>query len=158
MDVAGRDEDVEMGPLGDPDRLDRALWVAVATAGEGGDRDPALRLLGDPANRLEVAGRGSREAGLDHVDLEPNELAGDLELLGGRQAGAGRLLAVAEGRVEDPDAARRDGRSAHRGVPAAAGAGAVADDPTDPWASPASTTTGLRNAIWARRSRPTCSI
>ena len=55
-------------------------------------------------------GRGGREAGLDDVDLEPRELAGDLELLGGGQPGAGRLLAVAQGGVEDADAARRHER------------------------------------------------
>src|SRR6185369_10351068 len=104
-------------------------------------------------------GRRRREAGLDHVDLEPGELARDLELLGGSQAGARRLLAIAQGRVEDPDAARGDRRAAHRAEPAAAGAALPdAADPTEPWASPASTTTGLRNAICARRSRPTCSI
>ena len=31
-------------------------------------------------DRLEVAGRGDREAGLDHVDAEPRQLVGDLEL------------------------------------------------------------------------------
>src|SRR4029079_4870152 len=82
VDVARRNEDVEVGPLGDADRLDRPLRVAVAAAGEGRDRDGTLRVLGDPADGLEVAGRGGREAGLDDVDLEPGELAGDLELLG----------------------------------------------------------------------------
>ena len=108
MDVAGRDEQVEVRPLGDADRLDRALRVAVLAARERRDRDPALRLLRDPADRLEVAGRGGREAGLDHVDLEPRELPRDLELLRGGQAGAGRLLAVAQRRVEDPELAGRD--------------------------------------------------
>ena len=114
MDVAGGDEQVEVRPLGDADRLDRALRVAVLAARERRDRDPALGLLGDPPDRLEVAGRGGREAGLDHVDLEPRELARDLELLGGGQAGAGRLLAVAQGRVEDPDPAGRDARAEAR--------------------------------------------
>jgi hypothetical protein len=44
VDVGRRDEDVEVGPLGDPDGLDRALGIAVAAAGERGDGD-ALRLL-----------------------------------------------------------------------------------------------------------------
>ena len=132
VDVAGRDEDVEVRPLGDLDRLDRPLRIAVLAAGEGRDGDPAAGLLGDPPDRLEVARRGGREAGLDDVDLEPRELAGDVELLGGGQAGAGRLLAVAQGRVEDADAARRHERpggpgyatlpGAHRAAP-----GVVAD-------------------------------
>ena len=156
MDVARGDEDVEVRPLGDPDRLDGPLRVAVAAAGERRDRDPALRLLGDPADGLEVAGRGGREAGLDDVDLEPGQLAGDLELLGGGQPGARRLLAVAQGRVEDADAAGGDRRAAHRALPAPRRPRRdppEAAAPTAPWAWPASTTTGLRNGIWARRSR-----
>ena len=124
MDVAGRDEDVEVRPLGDLDRLDRPLRVAVLAAGEGRDRDPAAGLLGDPADRLEVAGRGGREAGLDDVDLEARQLARDVELLGGGQAGAGRLLPVAQGGVEDADAARGDERSRRAGVPARSPGGA----------------------------------
>ena len=116
----GRDEHVEVRPLGDLDRLDRPLRVAVLAAGEGGDRDPAPGLLGDPVDRLEVARRGGREAGLDDVDLEARELAGDLELLGGGQAGAGRLLAVAQRRVEDADAARRHERPGGPGYRASA--------------------------------------
>ena len=112
VDVARGDEHVEVRPLGDPDRLDGPLRVAVAAAGEGRDRD-ALRLAGDPLDGLEVARRGGREAGLDDVDLEPGELAGDLELLGGGQPGAGCLLPVAQGRVEDPDRAGRDRTGAY---------------------------------------------
>jgi len=49
-------------------------------------------------------GEAAGEAGLDDVDAEPGAgRAGDLELLGRGQAGAGRLLAVAEGGVEDSD-------------------------------------------------------
>ena len=110
VDVARGDEHVEVRPLGDPDRLHGPLRVAVAAAREGGDGD-ALRLAGDPVDRLEVAGRGGREAGLDDVDVEPDELAGDLELLGRGQAGAGCLLAVPQRRVEDADRAGRDARA-----------------------------------------------
>ena len=157
MDVARGDEHVEVRPLGDLDRLDGPLRVAVAAAREGRDRDPALRLLGDPPDRLEVAGRGGREAGLDDVDLEAGQLARDLQLLGRGQAGAGRLLAVAERRVEDPDAAGRDDRPrpAQRVRPRPAGRRPPpARGSTDAWASPAWTTTGLRNGICARSSAP----
>jgi hypothetical protein len=55
VDVARRDEHVEVGPLGDLDRLDGSLGIAVATAGER-RHGHTLRLLGDPADRVEVAG------------------------------------------------------------------------------------------------------
>ena len=61
----------------------------------------ALDLPRDALHGLEVAGRGDREASLDHVDAETRELLGDLELLGRVQRDAGRLLAVAQRRVED---------------------------------------------------------
>ena len=64
-------------------------------------------LCGDRADRLEVAGRGDREAGLDDVDAEVGQRPGDLQLLGQVHARAGRLLAVAQRRVEDSDDARR---------------------------------------------------
>ena len=157
VDLAGRDEHVEVRPLGDADGLDRPLRVAVPAARETGDGD-AAGLLGDPVDGLPVARRGGREAGLDDVDVEPDELAGDLELLGHRQRRARGLLAVAQGRVEDPDAALGAGRprlgraryaaGAHRAAP-----GVVADA----WAWPATTSTGSRNGIWARSREPTRS-
>ena len=51
--------------------------------------------------RLEVAGRGDREAGLDDVHPEARELLADLDLLARVEVDAGRLLAVAERGVED---------------------------------------------------------
>ena len=50
---------------------------------------------------LEVAVAGDREAGLDDVDTEARELLRDLELLAHVQRDAGRLLAVAQGGIED---------------------------------------------------------
>ena len=140
----------------DLDRLDRPLRVAVLAARQRRDRDVLRRLLGDPPDGLEVAGRGGREAGLDDVDLEAGQLAGDLELLGGGQAGARRLLPVAQGRVEDADRAGRHERAARPGYWRAhrAAPGVVAAA----WAWPAWTSTGLRNGIWARNRAPTCSI
>src|SRR5213079_3133865 len=51
--------------------------------------------------RLEVALGGLREACLDHVDAEPGQLLGDLDLVLGVEVDARRLLAVPQGRVED---------------------------------------------------------
>ena len=156
VDVARGDEHVEVGPLGDLDRLDGPLRIAVPAAGERRDRDPALRLLGDPAHGLEVARGGGREAGLDHVHVQARQLAGDFELLGRREARAGCLLAVAQGRIEDADLPRLDERArgpryarAHRAAPGVVAAACA-------W--PARTSTGLRNGIWARNRAPTCSI
>ena len=59
---------------------------------------------GDGLHRLEVAGRGDGEAGLDDVHAEVREGVGHLQLLGQVHAGAGRLLAVAQGGVEDDQA------------------------------------------------------
>ena len=56
-------------------------------------------------DRLEVVRRGDGEAGLDDVDAQLGELAGDLELLGAVQGGARRLFAVAQRGVEDVDVA-----------------------------------------------------
>ena len=105
MDVARGDEHMEMRFVGDLDRLDRTLRVSVAAPRERGHGDVLGRLLCDPPDRLEVTGRGGWEARLDHIDLEASELARDFELLGRRQTGAGCLLAVTQGRVEDADAA-----------------------------------------------------
>jgi hypothetical protein len=71
-------------------------------AGQAAD-DRALDLLGDRPHRLEVAGRGDREARLDDVDAQPRELLRDLELLGAVEADPRRLLAVAQGGVEEDD-------------------------------------------------------
>ena len=128
VDVARRDEHMEMRLVGDLDGFDGALRVTVAAPCERGDRDVLRCLLRDPPDRLEVARRGGRKACLDDVDLQPGELTGDLELLGGRQARAGCLLTVAQRRVEDTDAAggherpRRPGYGAcHDAAPLPAG-------------------------------------
>ena len=81
VDVAGGDEEVQVRPLGRPERLDAALRVAVAAARQAGHGD-ALGLRGDALDGLEVARRGGREAGLDDVHVEARQLARDLELLG----------------------------------------------------------------------------
>ena len=65
------------------DRLPRAIDVGGVGAGQAADDGP-VDLAGDRLDRLEVAGRGDREAGLDDVDAEARELVGDLELLGRR--------------------------------------------------------------------------
>ena len=75
---------------------------------KAGAREPAdhrvLGALGDLVDGGEIALRGDREAGLDDVDAHLVEQLGDLELLLVGHGGAGALLAVAQGGVEDDDA------------------------------------------------------
>ena len=127
VDVAAGDEDVQVRPFCNPKGFHRTLRISVLAAGEPGHRH-APGFAGDRLDRLELAGRGGRKAGLDHVDVEADELAGDLDLLGDREPGPGSLLAVAESRVEDPDRPRGNpkGRRRARGhSPGGDGAGYV---------------------------------
>ena len=100
VDVGRGDEGVDPRSLRVLDGLPCTIDVRRVRAGQAGD-DRALDLAGDRLHRLEVAGRGDREAGLDDVDAQPRELVGDLELLGRVQRDARRLLAVAQRGVED---------------------------------------------------------
>ena len=102
VDVGGRDEGVDAGALGVLDRVPGRVDVGLVGAREAADHG-ALDLAGDRLDGLEVAGRGDREAGLDHVDAEAGELLRDLDLLLRVQGDARRLLAVAQRRIEDVD-------------------------------------------------------
>jgi hypothetical protein len=64
---------------------------------------------------LEIALAGDREAGFDHVDAHVFEQFGDFDLFFERHRGAGALLAVAQGRVEDDDPVLGRGRVGIRG-------------------------------------------
>ena len=98
----GGQEGMDAPALGRLDRLGAAVDVL-----EGGARQPAdhriLRALGDLVHGGEVALRGDREAGLDDVDAHVVEQFGNLELLLMGHGGAGALLAVAQGGVENDD-------------------------------------------------------
>ena len=112
VDVAAGDEDVEVRPLGNSQRLDGALRIAILAARQAGDgHSPGF--AGDRLDRLELARRRGREAGLDDVHVEADELAGDLDLLRHGEPGPGRLLAVAKSRVEDSDGARDYARATY---------------------------------------------
>ena len=63
-----------------------------------------LDAAGDRRDRLEIAVRSDREAGLDDVDAHLVEEIGDFELFLQCHPGAGRLFAVAQSRVENDDA------------------------------------------------------
>ena len=103
VDVGGGDEGMDAGPARVADRSPGGVDVGLVSAGEAADHR-ALDPAGDLLNRLEVPGRGDREAGLDHVDPKAAELLCDLDLLGGVEGDSRRLLAVPQGGVEDVDA------------------------------------------------------
>ena len=99
----GADEGVDARPLRVPHRFPAAVDVGEVRARQPADhRVP--REPGDLADRLEVALRGDREAGLDDVDPHLVEERRDLQLLLEGHGGARRLLAVAERGVENEDA------------------------------------------------------
>jgi len=90
------------GGFGSLDRLGGPLDVVSVGAGETG-YGSALDALGDQLDRFEVTGRGRRKAGFDDVDAQLDQGVGHLELLLDRHRRAGRLLAVSQSGVEDPD-------------------------------------------------------
>ena len=77
--------------------------IAGNGAGQTGDHR-TLDALGDLRDGLEIAVRSDREAGFDDIDAHGVEHLGDLDLLLESHGGAGALLAVAQGGVEDHDA------------------------------------------------------
>ena len=102
VQVGGGDERVD-APL--RRRLDRPrgrLEVGAMAARQAGDHRPP-DLGGNLAHGFGVGRRRDREAGLDDVHAERIELTRQLQLLGRAQRKPGRLLAVAQRRVEDPD-------------------------------------------------------
>ena len=75
-------------------------------ARQAGD-DRTADLGGDAAHGFGVGRRGNREPGLDDVHAKRIELTGQLQLLGRPEREPGRLLAVAQRRVEDADVVLR---------------------------------------------------
>eukprot|EP00962_Isochrysis_galbana_P041469 scaffold15242_cov138-Isochrysis_galbana.AAC.1 len=93
-----------------PHRLVAPLQVLLGGARQAGNSHrPAMRpavdhvagRLGHRRDGLKVALRRDREARLAHVHAQPRQLLGNLDLFRLSQRGAGRLLAVAQGGVED---------------------------------------------------------
>ncbi len=88
------------------DRLGAAVDVLELRPRQAADH----RLLGAAGNLLdavEIAFRGDGEACLDDVDAHLVEHFGHFELLVEGHGGAGALLAVAQGGVEDDDTVAR---------------------------------------------------
>ena len=104
VQVGGGDEGVDAAALRrGVQRLAGPVDVVAAAAGQRGD-DGRRSSRGDRPHGLGVGLGGDREARFDHVHAERVELPGELQLLGHAQREPGRLLAVAQRRVEDGDA------------------------------------------------------
>ncbi len=102
VDGAGGEEDVNPRLFGILDGLPGAVDVFVTAAGQAADHR-ASYVLGDPTDRLEVAGRSDGETRFDHVHPEFNQGFGNLHLFLEVHARSGRLLAIAERGVENDD-------------------------------------------------------
>ena len=89
--------------LGGLERLGCNLDVFVDGTREAAYGALVARDTANLGDTLEVAGAGDGEARLDNIDVHADELPRDDELFLGVHAGAGRLLAIAQGRIEDVD-------------------------------------------------------
>ena len=69
VDGAGRQKDMDARPFAVLEGLAGAVDVLAVAAGQAADDRP-VDLLRDGLHRLEVARRGDREAGFDHVHAE----------------------------------------------------------------------------------------
>ena len=110
VDVRRRDERVDARALCVAHRLPRRVDVRHVRARQARDdrRRRIDHLARDRLHRLEVARRGDRKTGLDHVDPQTRQLLGDLQLLGACSA---RSPATARRRAAS---CRRSGRGARR--------------------------------------------
>ncbi len=99
----GGQEGVDALAPGGLDRLGAAVDVLRRGARQAADHR-VLRPLGDLVDGGEIAFRGDRETGLDDIDTHIVQQFGDLELFLVGHGGAGALLAVAQGGVENNDA------------------------------------------------------
>jgi hypothetical protein len=100
VDIGGRDEDVDPGPRRGAQRLSREIDIFVDAACQRGEHR-AAHLGRDLVHAPVVACRRRRKARLDDVHVQGVELPGQLQFLFGRHRVAGRLLAVAQGGIED---------------------------------------------------------
>ena len=88
------------GPFGVRERLGGALHVERAAAGQRGHLRPR-ELAAHRVHGFEIAFGGDGEAGFQDVHAQLHQFAGHAQLLGNGHAAAGRLLAVAQRRVEN---------------------------------------------------------
>jgi hypothetical protein len=103
VNVRGRDEGMNARMGCGRNRVPRG--VDVARIGPAQTRNHravfSTHLAGHPLDRLEVAGRSRWKTRFDDIHAQTGELMGDFDLGFGVEGGSGRLLAVAQGGVED---------------------------------------------------------
>ena len=100
MNIGGGDKGVnpDLGPS--LQRLPGAVDVGRLGARQTADRRP-FDLVGNRPDRFKVAGGAIGETGFDNIDPQPHQLFGDRELFLDVHAGAGRLLSVPKGGIEN---------------------------------------------------------
>src|SRR5205085_17642 len=101
VDRAGAEEDVNALPSRRRQCLCRRRDVHTCGAGERAD-GRSLELARDGLDRPGITKGGGGETCLDHVDSERGQRSGEAQLFVLVHREAGRLLAVAQGRVENP--------------------------------------------------------
>ena len=106
VQVRGGDERVNATLRRRLDRPRGAFEIGAMAARQARD-DRTADLGGDLADGFGVGRRGDRKAGLDDVHAERIDLTRQLQLLSRPERKPGRLLAVAERRVEDADVVLR---------------------------------------------------
>ena len=102
VDVAGGEESVDAGAFGFFEGAGGAFDVEFHGAGERGYLHPG-EFAADRVDGLEIAFGGDGEPGFEDIDAEFDQFGGHSQLLGYVHAAAGRLFAVPESGVEDPD-------------------------------------------------------
>src|SRR5271169_2852730 len=100
MNVRGCQKNMDARVRRSLQRLPGAVHVASASTSQTGDNRTPHRCR-DALHGCEVAIRGDRESGFDHVHAEAVQLLGQAQLLLHIHAAARRLLAVTKRGVED---------------------------------------------------------
>ncbi len=100
MDLAGGDEGVDARPLRVRQRPGGPFHIERTAARQGGDVGPR-EFAADCVHRFEIAFGSDRESRFEDVHAEFHQLARHPQFLRDGHAAAGRLLAVAECRIEN---------------------------------------------------------
>ena len=113
MDVAGGNEGMDAAMGGRGHRLGAGLDVTLGRPGQATDHRTIGRAhsLRNALNSREISWAGKGEAGFNDVHPQAGQLVGNRQLFLEIQAGTRRLLAIAQGGIEDQDTAGITGHS-----------------------------------------------